>query len=173
MKSRSRFHRRERKPLTLPTESKVQHGMAAAQDVNAMVDRYLKGGPNAVLGNPAATRQPVFGDFTSIDFQDMQNAVVDIESNFRRLPARMRSRFDNSPYQLLRFVENPENLAESIKLGLILDPAADMADPFEKDPNQQDLVETAANADSKAEVPSEPLTEDDEANPRKAAKKPR
>lgn len=100
-------------------ESLTQQHFKNEVDINQITDRHLRGTP---LGNPGATRELIFGDFSSaLDYQAMCDQVLDAKQAFRRLPARLRARFENSEYQLLRFLENPENRQEGIHLGLLDD----------------------------------------------------
>jgi len=113
----SRFSEKKRVPFKTVGESRTQQHMRDETDINNIVARHIKGAP---LGNPNATRRPMFGDFSSVDFMHMQNSIADIDQTFRSLPARVRSRFNNDPYQVVRFVEKSENRAEAIKLGLVI-----------------------------------------------------
>jgi len=98
----------------------TKQSFAADADVNSIVRRHLSapGSKISQLG-AGSGRQPIFGDFTSIDYQEMLNTVTDIDNVFRRLPARVRNRFSNDPYQVIRFCEDPANAKEAVKLGLI------------------------------------------------------
>lgn len=97
-------------------ESLTQQHYKEETDINNIMSKYMKTG---VLGNPNATRQPQFGDYSSIDFMEMRNAVADIDQSFLSLSAKIRNRFQNDPHQLIRFIEKPENQAEALKLGLL------------------------------------------------------
>lgn len=97
--------------------TRVQQNQANDSNINILVARYLRTGQQ----DPRlAGRRLVFGDFTSTDFQDMMNRVTDVQNQFRSLPSRIRSRFSNQPFQLVRFVEDPSNRVEAIKMGLLL-----------------------------------------------------
>lgn len=96
-----------------------------------------------ITGNKQSGRRPIYGDFTSVDYMHMQNSIADIDQQFASLPARLRARFDNDPYQVVRFVEKPENQAEAIKLGLL--PA-----PVEPTPSVDPVPDTAVKADPEA-----------------------
>lgn len=86
-------------------------------DINNITNRYTRG---TVLDPRSSNpRDPIWGDFTSVDFMDMQNRLVDARMAFDSLPARVRRRFADDPYQLIRFVENLENREEAEYLGLI------------------------------------------------------
>lgn len=120
---RNRSTKRERHISVPVGESLTQQSFAKEADINTLVERHLRGPGRfgAPIGNPGASRQPIFGDFNSSDYHSMCNRVLDVQNQFRTLPARVRARFNNDAYQLIRFVENPENYKESVKLGLVLD----------------------------------------------------
>lgn len=113
-----------KKPEPRPGRRKIdgkslsKQAPAKEADINNIVRRYL---PTGAL--PSHGRQGMYGDFTSIDYMSMLNAVADIDNTFRRLPARVRGQFRNDPYQLMRFVENPDNQKEAVRLGLLRDPS--------------------------------------------------
>lgn len=120
--------------------SKTQQHFKESTKINNIVGQYLNTGKL-----PQTQRQPMFGDFTSLDFHQMQNKILDINGQFMSLPSKLRARFANSPYQLIRFVENPANYAESIKLGLIQKPV-----PEEKTEEKAE----AQNEAKKPEIPA-------------------
>lgn len=109
-------HRR-RSQQTFMGKSLTQQHPAKESDINHIVKRYL---PTGAL--PSHGKNPIYGDFSSVDFMTMQNQIADIEHAFARLPARLRGRFRNDPYQLLRFVEDQKNHPEAVRLGLLIDP---------------------------------------------------
>lgn len=157
------------------SKSLTQQNFAGEADINRMVDRHMKG-PGRFgqpIGNPNASRQPFWGEVPAESFHDMLNKVSDIQSAFRSLPSRLRNRFANSPYQLMRWVENPQNRKEAVKAGLIHDPEL---------LNEVRAAEAAADREAHA-AGQEPapgqqdmLRPDPEAQPRhtpsKAGKKP-
>lgn len=65
------------------------------------------------------SRQLEFGKWSPPDFHAAMNLVQDVRNTFMTLDARIRSRFQNDPYQLLRFVEDPKNRSEGLRLGLL------------------------------------------------------
>lgn len=107
---------RPRNPQTFTGESLTQQHMKSEADINTIVGRYMKTGQ---LGNPVSNKQPIYGDFSSIDYMEMRNAIADIDQEFGALPSRIRSRFQNDAHQLIRFIEKPENYQEAVKLGLL------------------------------------------------------
>jgi len=88
-------------------------------DLNLMMKRF---GQGAEL--PEGFRAPRYGDFDQVsDFQTAMNAVRRAQESFDSLPAAMRSRFHNSPQELLEFLEDASNLDEAVKLGIVDAPA--------------------------------------------------
>lgn len=100
-------------------EMLTQQSMKDETDINNIIGKFMKTG---ILTQPGATRKLMFGDTTSDSYHDMVNKIADAELAFTTLPSKIRDRFLNDPYQLLRFLENPENQKEAIKLGLIVLP---------------------------------------------------
>jgi len=97
-------------------DSRTQQHMLKETEMSHKVNQYMRTG---VLGNPQNNRKPIYADFSSIDFMEMRNAIADIQQEFASLPARLRGRFQNDPHQLVRFVENPANYEEAMRLGLL------------------------------------------------------
>jgi len=87
-------------------------------DINNIVGQYEKHGILPEVRNA----MPVYADFTDEafrDFQRAQNIVVGARELFEALPAKTRERFNNDPAALFEFVQDPENLPEAFKLGLL------------------------------------------------------
>jgi len=157
--------RKRNKRVTAPKSGKsvTQQQFKKDADINTIADRHFKGAGRfgAQIGNPAATRKPRFMDISSIEFHSMLNKVVDTQEAFRSLSARTKGRFNNDPYQLLRFVENPDNRAQALEMGLIL-------------PTEDEIMSAHQAAMNPQPDPNQqtPLRSDDEANPRLAPKTP-
>lgn len=87
-------------------------------DINNILSRYERDGiiPETRDGAPqfADLTDPIF-----TDFQRAQNIVIDAQEAFEALPARVRERFNNDPASLIQFIQEPNNRAEAIELGLI------------------------------------------------------
>lgn len=130
---RNPFNRNEGEKAIHPTggEEITQQHMANEVDINTIVSRFIKTGQ---LGNPMDKRVPMFGDISHLDFQTMQNAIVDIDNKFSSLPAKYRNRFGNDPYQMLRFIDDKSNEAECIKMGLLPGTIEDDAPPASPTP---------------------------------------
>ena len=94
---------------------RVQQAFRDETDVNRIVTRYTLTGALP----PEHLREGRYLDVSSIDFLSAQNLVADMRSKFDRLPAKLRMRFNNSPHQMLRWLEDPENLGEAVRIGLL------------------------------------------------------
>lgn len=98
--------------------SRTQRGAGRGTDIGAIIARAQTTGVIST-GFSAGARPLQYLDLTSVDFMTMNNMIVSGRQAFAALPSRIRSRFQNDPYQLLRFVENEDNREEAIRLGLI------------------------------------------------------
>jgi len=95
----------------------IQSDMDAA-DINKIMARFEKTG--VFIDAQGVERKPMFGDFSEVaDYHTQLSAIRRVDAAFLALPAEVRNRFDNDAEKLLRFLENPANKNEAIKLGLI------------------------------------------------------
>lgn len=147
---RSRFSPQKRVSELVEGESLTQQNFRNDSDINNIVGRHLRG-VGRTLANIGAggTRQPIFGDFSSIDYQSMLNAVTDIQNHFDRLPGRIRNRFRNDPYQLIRWVEDPANLKDAVKMGLVALPQGMVVTEEGQIVEQTDLTKEPAKGSEK------------------------
>lgn len=103
--------------LACPPEDDVaQQQFKEESDINEIVRRF------GLTGTvPEAFRMPEYCDYRDapVDFHAAMNFVRDSQNVFLTLPAHVRARFDNDAGRLTQFLENPENRAEAISLGLI------------------------------------------------------
>ena len=84
-------------------------------DINNVVKRALRTG---VL--PGVDRQALYGDFSQVEnYAEAQIKIAEAKSEFEQLPSGIKEKFDNDVTNLLDFVDDPENEAEAIKLGLL------------------------------------------------------
>jgi len=130
-------------------QSATDQSQAPDADINRIVKTFIRTGlaPQRSGGR--------YEDVSSHDFMAMRNFIADKEALFGGLPARVRARFGGDPYQLLRFVEDPRNREEALKLDL-LDVAKSVVQPA--------LFEDSEIADN-GEIPDASLKADDEAQP--------
>ena len=106
---------RKRKRVSHPVggEKVTDESQAPANEVNTIVRQFIKTG---LMPQKQGGR---YEDISSYDYIAMRNFIADKEALFGGLSARVRARFGGDPYNLLRFVENPANRDEAIKLGLV------------------------------------------------------
>lgn len=112
-KPRARALRVEQQEF-VPGIPKTQQHFREEVDINNIVAKFKRTGMV-----PSINENPQYGDISSLDFLHMQNAVVDMKNRFMRLPGKTRARFNNDPHQMLRFIEDPENHDDAVKLGLL------------------------------------------------------
>lgn len=63
---------------------------------------------------------PVFADFSNVsDYFDAQLQMQHAEELFMSLPAKVRFQHNNNPGNFLAWAENPDNLPELIKMGVV------------------------------------------------------
>lgn len=87
-------------------------------DINYIAERFMRTGEMPQLLN-----MPTSGDFDeTTDFQSAMNVIAQAKQEFMALPAKMRTRFNNDPAELIAFLEDEENRPEAIKLGLVPKP---------------------------------------------------
>ncbi len=87
---------------------------ADSVDINLIMKRYIKTGMIDHLSRYGAE----YGFASSITFHEAMNVVTKADQMFADLPAQARRRFGGDPAEFLEFVQNPENQAEMVKLGL-------------------------------------------------------
>lgn len=101
--------------FTCEGESMARQEFKDECDINTIIERF------GIGENPIETQQWV----TNIDihdapdnYQDVMNQLNEARDQFMSLPAKVRSQFNNSPYDFMNFVSNPENGDEMVRLGL-------------------------------------------------------
>lgn len=85
-------------------------------DINAIFKRFERTGqlPDAIFQNP------LYGDFSNVpDYQEALHIVRKAEEQFALLDVTIRNRFDNDPAKFLGFVQDPKNIDEMDKMGLL------------------------------------------------------
>ena len=86
-------------------------------NINSIISRYDRTG---VLGDPFRQYSSgVFADISDVkDFHSIQTQLCAAKESFDALPSSLRKRFDNDPLKMVEFLQNSDNDAEAIKLGL-------------------------------------------------------
>lgn len=108
---------REHCDLACLDDSLTVQGPAQDADINVLVRRFGidRGAMPVAPVDPSA-----YGDMT--DIPDLGTALLrlkDARDRFAALPALMRRRFDNDPAELWDFVNDPQNAAEAVSMGLL------------------------------------------------------
>lgn len=86
-------------------------------DVNIIMNRHLN---NSYSYDPFVRQNGIYADVSEIpDLMNAMETVVTAQTMFDHLPSNIRSRFGNSPVELLDFLKDPKNTQEAIKLGLM------------------------------------------------------
>lgn len=97
-------------------DGRVKEAPKELSDVNSIVARYRRNGSFDHVSKAA----PIFADVSQIgDFRGCVARVRAAEEAFDSLPAVIRSRFSNDPAKLVDFIQDPANLDEGVKLGLM------------------------------------------------------
>lgn len=111
-------------------ETMAKQSHKAECDINTILAKYIKTG---VLSHVRAggTYEDMPGP---MEFQDAMNLVIEAERMFLEMPAKLRSRFQNDPKELLQFCSDPANKDEAIALGLIPAPKPPMPAPDPEPP---------------------------------------
>lgn len=105
--------------LVCPEESLAVQSSKDECDINTIVRRFGLTGQM-----PTNVRPPTYGDFTGItDFRDALDAVMAAEEAFLKMPAHVRSRFENDPAQFVDFCSDDKNIEEMRRLGLAVSTA--------------------------------------------------
>jgi phage internal scaffolding protein len=84
-------------------------------DINSIVRSFSETGDFVHLN----TVVPFYGDVSGLEFRQMVDFINAAEGQFMSLPAKLRARFNNDPVQFVEFCEDPENLDEMRRLGLL------------------------------------------------------
>jgi len=110
--------KKERKRVSPPVSgepSKVQQQFKDQVNINNIWARFQKTGLM-----PQRQRQPMFvdADINALDLATAEKLVIQAQTSFEALPAKIRRKFLNSPVNLAEFVMDPANAAEAEKLGI-------------------------------------------------------
>lgn len=98
--------------------SKTVQADAADADINVIVARLHQAGL-------PASREPWWSEADAsspVSYQDALQMIATAQARFEALPSRVRERFGNDPDKLIRFMDDPANADEAVKLGLVPKP---------------------------------------------------
>ena len=101
--------------LVCPEPTMAQQQFRDEADINTIMERFGRTGELI-----APVRMPQYGDFTGVsDYHTAMNAVIEAQTSFDALPAKVRARFDNDPGRFVEFCLDDNNRDEAVKLGLV------------------------------------------------------
>lgn len=105
------------KVMTINNEpSKTQQQFKDECDINNIIKKFQNTGEFT----HRAKNPGMYGDFSNItDYQGMLHTIQQAQDSFMTLPALTRKKFDNDPGELIKFLKDPSNTEEAIKLGLV------------------------------------------------------
>lgn len=108
-----------------PLASMTKQSFKDECDINVLMARYERTGVLDWVNE----HEPQFADVSNaVDFQAALNTVIVAQDLFDSMPGDLRKRFANDPVEFLKFMDDPANVDESIKLGLRTPPPA-VVDP--------------------------------------------
>jgi len=94
--------------------SLTQQSQTQDADINQIVKRF---GLTGQL--PDNLKTPTYDDWTDVmDYEGALNRVRDAQDNFMKMPAGIRSRFDNDPQKFLEYATDPKNMDGLREMGL-------------------------------------------------------
>lgn len=106
--------------LTCPEPTLAQQQFRDEADINTILERFGRTGELIVPVNV-----PQFGDYTEVgDYHSAMNMIIEAQSAFDALPARIRKEFDNDPGRFVDFVMDENNRDKAVEMGLIEAPKA-------------------------------------------------
>lgn len=116
-----------------PMPSRTKQEFRDECDINNILAQYRQTG--MVRHISARASQGAYRDLPDHqEFQDSANLVIEAGNAFMTLPSKVRERFANDPANFLRFMSDPDNQDEAVKLGL----ATPKPKPPESTPPKED-----------------------------------
>jgi len=110
------YRKREKTPTIITTKSRTQQNFKESTQIGSILKKYATTGVITHLNS----QSPSYGDFTQIkDFQENLNIVLQAQEEFDSLPSHIRKFFQNSPQNLIDFINDEKNYAKAEELGLV------------------------------------------------------
>lgn len=112
--------------IVMDEPSKTVQSDANDCDINCIVERAKRG----IIPPGVGTKVPIYGDFTNLPtFVEAMRIVALGRQAFESLDAFIRERFGNDPANMIRFLDDPANRDEAVKLGLVKAPEVPVVEP--------------------------------------------
>lgn len=103
-------------PIIFPADSPhTRQEFADECNINVIMSQYMLTGQTPLLNE----RTPQYLDVTGENFQTAMDIVANAKSLFNEMPSVIRNRFNNDPAAFLDFVNDPGNMPEMEKLGML------------------------------------------------------
>jgi len=95
--------------------SRTQQQFKDQVDVNKIMSKFKKTG----VINHLNSKSGVYSDLHEIpDLASALNTVAKAQTAFMELPSELRKKFGNDPENLIKYLQDDKNIAESVELGL-------------------------------------------------------
>lgn len=116
---------------------------APDSDINVLMERFgIKDG-SQIPANMGVIDPRFYGDFSDIpDLREALDRTAEAKFQFMRLPAKLRSKFNNDPLELYDWVNKPENIDEAVEIGLLHREARKLPDNKDNLPPNPNLTQT-------------------------------
>jgi phage internal scaffolding protein len=105
---------RRRVAITFTEPSLTKQQFAEEVDINNKIKKYVQTGelPNMRYG--------FYGDVSNLpDYKTAFDMVADAQDAFMELPSEIRAKFNNDPGKVIEFLNDPKNLDEAVRLGIV------------------------------------------------------
>ena len=114
-------------------------------DINKILAQFMETG----IMPESSIRNPQYGDVSDHNFQDIQNQLANAKTLFEELPELVKARFNNEPFEFLRFVEDEKNHPELVEMGLAHAPQPELtAQALQEQAGKETTSLSADNEDS-------------------------
>lgn len=96
----------------------TKQSFAGEVDINKIIAGYEKTGMVTHLNS----KEPFYGDVSEIgDYEHCLEVVKEAEELFGAMEAKVREKFKNDPAEMIDFLEDPSNIEEAVKLGMVVE----------------------------------------------------
>ncbi len=121
-------------------KGRTQQHMRDECDINKIMSKYAKTG----YVDHVSRHGGDYGFADAVSFHEAMNVVTKADQMFADLPAEARRRFAGDPGLFLEFVQDDENHAEMVELGLAHERPAAEPDPVESGATPE-VIETVGS----------------------------